>query len=100
MFNGQSEMDQLTKIFTLRGVPDENDWPGVSLLSGYVPFYKQNAVPLEEIFKECPPDTIELLDLMLKLDPNKRCTAKEALAHQYFNTYPVACTPSEIPIPK
>ena len=42
LFNGQSEMDQLTKIFTLRGVPDENDWPGVSLLSGYVPFYKQN----------------------------------------------------------
>eukprot|EP00826_Nyctotherus_ovalis_P053486 TRINITY_DN6967_c0_g1_i16.p3 TRINITY_DN6967_c0_g1~~TRINITY_DN6967_c0_g1_i16.p3 ORF type:complete len:119 (+),score=44.07 TRINITY_DN6967_c0_g1_i16:265-621(+) len=99
LFNGQSEMDQLTKIFTLRGVPKEEEWPGVALLADYVPFAHQEGVALEEIFMARSQDTIELLDWMLALNPNKRCTAQEALAHRYFSTFPPPCSPKQIPIP-
>jgi len=100
IFNGGSDIDQLTKIFTLRGVPDEEKWPGVTLLSGFKEFSKQDAIPLEEIIPGRSLDTLELLDWLLQLDPNKRCTAEQALGHRYFNTFPLESKPNEIPLPK
>ena len=99
LFNGQSELDQLTKIFTLRGVPTDEDWPYMFLLEDYVPFSEQKPIPLEEIFLARSPDALELLGWMLTLNPNNRCTAEEALSHKYFNTFPPPCSPEDIPIP-
>lgn len=38
LFPGDSEIDQLYRIFRTLGTPDENIWPGVS----YLPDYKSN----------------------------------------------------------
>lgn len=35
LFDGDSEPDQIRKIFRLMGTPNEDIWPGVSSLSGF-----------------------------------------------------------------
>lgn len=47
MFPGDSEIDQLYKIFKSMGTPTENNWPGVKFLSDYnTIFPKWTASPL------------------------------------------------------
>lgn len=38
LFPGDSEIDQLFRIFRYMGTPDENIWPGVSQLPDYKVF--------------------------------------------------------------
>lgn len=35
IFNGQSEFEQILKIFQILGHPDEDEWPGVTSLNYY-----------------------------------------------------------------
>ena len=35
IFNGQSEFEQILKIFQILGHPDEEEWPGVTSLNYY-----------------------------------------------------------------
>lgn len=37
-FQGATDMEQLSLVFSALGVPNERMWPGVSLLKTYVPF--------------------------------------------------------------
>lgn len=37
IFRGDSEIDQLFKIFKILGVPNEESWPGISKLRDYNP---------------------------------------------------------------
>jgi cyclin-dependent kinase 2 len=39
LFPGDSEIDQLFKIFMITGTPDETTWPGVSSLADYKPTF-------------------------------------------------------------
>ena len=43
-------------------------------------------------------ELIDLLDQMLKIEPNLRITAKDALNHPFFTTGPKPCQPSELPL--
>ena len=38
LFAGQNDLDQLTKIFQIRGTPNMDDWPGLTEL----PLYEQH----------------------------------------------------------
>ena len=40
---------------------------------------------------------MDLIESMLTLNPSKRINAREALAHHYFSTAPLACRPEEMP---
>lgn len=87
LFPGDSEIDQLMKIFQALGTPTEENWPGVSSLPCYrstFPNWKGNNIDYYvRTFEDT--DGIDLLQKMLVYNPNKRISAKEALKHPYFD---------------
>eukprot|EP01083_Nonionella_stella_P057091 150009_1 len=86
IFPGDSEIDQIFKIFKKMGTPNENIWPGVSSLPQYkVSFPKWKAKPLEKVFEDFDQDGIDLLKKMIVLEPSQRLSAKDALKHKYFD---------------
>jgi cyclin-dependent kinase 7 len=50
MFPGTTDIDQLGKIFTVRGTPTLEDWPGVDELPNYLEFTIKESTPLSKIF--------------------------------------------------
>ena len=104
LFPGDSEIDEIFKIFRLvpsgstmfqgsliscpprlLGTPDERIWPGVTSLPDFKTSfpkwsrdYKQELVPsLEE-------NGLDLLDALLAYDPSRRLSAKQSCRHPYF----------------
>lgn len=94
----ESELKQLQRIFSIMGTPTVADWPHLTNLPSYIQFKPQAAVPLRSIFAAIPDDAIELLQLLLQLNPNKRISATDALNHRYFREKP-APTPIKL-LPK
>lgn len=85
VFCGDSEIDQLFKIFQFLGTPTERTWPGVTSLPGYNPrFPNWNGNHLVSIVPTLELQGIDLLSKMLLYDPSARISAKEALNHPYF----------------
>lgn len=86
LFEGDSEIDQLFKIFSLMGTPHEAEWPGVSILpnfkSTFPKFSKKN---FKEAFPLAQKQALDLLQKMLSLNPVLRISAQEAVNHPYFN---------------
>lgn len=86
IFVGDSEIDQIFKIFQFHGTPTEKTWPGVHKIPEFKPsFPKFKPMNPYETFKSMKPEAIDLLLRMISLDPTKRITAIEALRHPYFN---------------
>lgn len=48
-----------------------------------------------EMFPDASPDAIDLLEKMLRFDPDKRITIDQAIKHKYFNDLPLE--PSDLP---
>ena len=96
---GDSDLDQLGKIFQALGSPTQENWPDHQLLPDFVTFKSFPGTPLKEIFTAAGPDLIQLLERLLSLDPNKRCTATEALKMAYFSNKPYPSPGSELPLP-
>lgn len=85
LFQGDSEIDQLFKIFRVLGTPTEETWPGVSKLPDYKPsFPSWKKVDLATNIKEVEPAAIDLLEQCMRYDPGQRMSAKAALEHPYF----------------
>lgn len=86
LFVGDSEIDQIFKIFQFHGTPTEKNWPGVSNIPDFKPsFPKFRAVKPHDHLKTMNPEAIDLLLKLIALDPAKRISAIEALKHSYFN---------------
>uniref|UniRef100_G3W617 Cyclin-dependent kinase 4 n=2 Tax=Sarcophilus harrisii TaxID=9305 RepID=G3W617_SARHA len=85
LFCGNSEADQLSKIFDLIGLPAEDDWPpDVSLPRGaFTPCSPQ---PLQSVVPELEGPGAQLLLEMLTFSPHKRISAFRALQHTYLQT--------------
>ncbi|KAG6623187.1 CMGC/CDK/CDC2 protein kinase [Phytophthora cinnamomi] len=86
LFPGDSEIDQLYRIFRTFGTPNETLWPGVTKLRDYAPtFPKWKPKDLRELFPHLEESGLNLLESMLRYDPGTRISAKEALRHPYFD---------------
>lgn len=86
LFQGTSEHSQLVKIFEIIGSPPESDWPRSTSLA-HASFAGYPPVSFSDLFTNLDNETIELMKRMLAFDPEKRITAKGALAHSYFRHY-------------
>ena len=69
------------------------------LLPEYVDFKPCYAKPLRIIFSAASADTLTVLESMLQLSPNRRCTCKEALQMPYFSNPPGPTLPEDLPLP-
>ncbi|KAI9274537.1 kinase-like domain-containing protein [Phascolomyces articulosus] len=94
---GESDLDQLTKIFHALGTPNEVDWPGMTSLPNYIAFKTFPKVPLRQYFTAAGSDALDLLDKMLKFDPSKRWSTTDCLKHAYFRNSPLATIPGKLP---
>lgn len=99
LFQGDRQIDQLQRIFTIRGTPTQNNWLEAKKLPDYMEFSKTEPTPVADLFPMMSPEGQKLIDWCLQLDPNQRPTAQEALKHAYFTSEePAPCDPSELPI--
>ncbi|XP_061624073.1 cyclin-dependent kinase 7 isoform X4 [Phyllopteryx taeniolatus] len=96
---GDSDLDQLTKIFEALGTPTEETWPGVSSLPDYVPFKILPGTPLEHIFSAATDDLLELLHGLFTFNPSTRTTATQALKMKYFSNRPGPTPGPQLPRP-
>ncbi|CAI8617825.1 unnamed protein product [Vicia faba] len=85
LFPGDSEIDELFKIFRITGTPNEDTWPGVTSLPDFKSaFPKWPSKDLATLVPNLEPSGLDLLSSMLRLDPSRRITARGALEHEYF----------------
>uniref|UniRef100_A0A671UYL4 Cyclin-dependent kinase 7 n=1 Tax=Sparus aurata TaxID=8175 RepID=A0A671UYL4_SPAAU len=96
---GDSDLDQLTKIFEALGTPTEETWPGVSSLPDYVSFKIFPGTPLEHIFSAAGDDLLELLQGLFTFNPLTRTTATQALKMRYFSNRPAPTPGPQLPRP-
>ncbi|XP_064608067.1 cyclin-dependent kinase 7-like [Liolophura sinensis] len=96
---GETDLDQLNKIFLALGTPTEEIWPEMKSLPDYIQFKPCPGTALKDIFTACGPDLIEVLSKLLHLNPLRRCTASEALDLAYFSNKPAPTPGPELPIP-
>ncbi|KAG5019558.1 hypothetical protein AAZX31_06G158800 [Glycine max] len=95
---GRTEVEQLHKIFKLCGSPSEEYWrkyrlPNATIFKPQQP-YKRCIL---ETYKDFPPSSLPLIETLLAIDPDDRCTASAALNSEFFTTEPYACEPSSLP---
>jgi cyclin-dependent kinase 1 len=87
LFPGDSEIDQLYKIFRQLGTPDEDVWPGVTQLQDWnaaFPIWFKSPYAAG-VTNHLDAAGMELLEMFLAYDPKDRITAKDALNHPYFD---------------
>jgi serine/threonine protein kinase len=86
IFPGDSEIDQLFKIFRQMGTPTEEMWHGCTSLPDFKPsFPKWKKQELSKVFENTPLAALDLLEKMLTYEPAERISARGALNHPYFS---------------
>lgn len=84
LFRGQSEIDQLVKIFDVLGLPPREEWPDNAFLPRNS-FQSLLRRPLEEYVQGISPLAKDLLLGLLTINPRQRLSAKKALEYPYFH---------------
>ncbi|GAA5928528.1 uncharacterized protein JCM15063_003903 [Sporobolomyces koalae] len=91
---GDSEIDQIFKIFRLLGTPTSQSWPGLSQMPDFkstFPVWRGATLATEagggwdQVLPEMEPSGLDLIKRLLIIDPEKRISAKVALHHPYFH---------------
>jgi serine/threonine protein kinase len=86
LFAGDSEIDQIFKIFRVLGTPKESVWPGVNSLPDFKQtFPKWAPTPLSKHCSNLDANGLDLLSQMVCYDPESRISALDALSHPYFD---------------
>jgi len=84
LFPGDSEIDEIFRIFRILGTPNEDAWPGVTLLQDWNEDFP--VWPSLNVARFCnlSETGVDLVEKLIALDPRRRISCKEALAHPYF----------------
>ncbi|XP_037961117.1 cyclin-dependent kinase 1-like [Teleopsis dalmanni] len=90
LFQGDSEIDQLFRMFRILKTPTEDIWPGVTSLPDYkTTFPCWSTYQLNNQLKNLNEKGIDLIKKMLIYDPIHRISAKEILNHSYFDGFKI-----------
>ena len=90
LFPGDSEIDEIFKIFRVLGTPTEQEWPGVTSFPDFKASFpkwerkQEDEIVNAEGIKVLGEDGLNLLETLLVYDPAGRISAKQACAHPYF----------------
>ncbi len=85
LFPGDSEVDELFKIFRVLGTPNETVWPGVTRLPDWnADFPVWPALNLSKFAPSIGDAGVDLLEQFLALDPKNRISARDALSHPFL----------------
>uniref|UniRef100_A0A7S3K564 Cyclin-dependent kinase 2 homolog n=2 Tax=Aureoumbra lagunensis TaxID=44058 RepID=A0A7S3K564_9STRA len=102
LFPGASDLDQLIRIFRLRGSPTTERWPSAVNLPDFDKIHFPDTPPtplnIEKGLTKAPTHTVQLLDALLQLEPTKRPTALTAFSFHFFQLAPPASDPFIIKI--
>ncbi|KIJ51719.1 hypothetical protein M422DRAFT_157682, partial [Sphaerobolus stellatus SS14] len=92
---GSSDANQLDLIWQLCGSPSADNWPEYDELPGLegVRRWKRYERKIRERFINMGPETVDLLEKLLTLDPSRRITAENALDHNWFWSDPMPADP-------
>ncbi|CAL5445239.1 unnamed protein product [Camellia sinensis] len=96
---GNSDIDQLGKIFAAFGTPKPSQWPDIKYLPDYVEYQYVPGQPLRQLFPMASDDALDLLSKMFTYDPKARISALQALEHRYFSSGPPPTEPALLPRP-
>jgi cell division cycle 2-like protein len=99
LFQGRGEIDQIRRIFETLGTPAEDEWPGWEELPGCrtLKFPPKPKGRLRELLPRASlsggptlsDSGYDLLSGLLCLDPARRLSAAQALAHPWFREAPL-----------
>lgn len=91
LFPGQDYIDQLHLIMNALGAPSDQELYFLTNARARkfmnTEFHKRGpgpVKPLSQLFSDSAPDALDLLEKMLVIDPNKRISIDDALAHPYL----------------
>lgn len=86
LFCGETDIDQLCKIFNILGTIHLSNYEDVQYLPDFnkIVFNKINAKNLNQIWPNLSKQIIDLVQLCLKLNPDQRISAFVALKHEWF----------------
>lgn len=83
--NADERLDQLSVIFSVIGMPSEDDLKSVGKANEYIKsLERKQGRDLKSLYPAASPTAIDLLKKMLMFNPTKRCTAEEALEHEFL----------------
>ncbi|OWB65335.1 ATP binding protein [[Candida] boidinii] len=92
IFQGVDEVDQLWKVYDIMGTITIDDWPEADQLPWFEmlrPNQHSKSKFDEQFSSILTPKCFDLAKKLLKMNPNKRITASEALKHEYFIEEPL-----------
>ncbi|KAI0251946.1 kinase-like domain-containing protein [Lactifluus subvellereus] len=97
---GNSDLDQLEKIWQMCGTPNQHTWPNFDTLPGCegVKHHNQHPKRLKSVFEQFGAETCDLIDRLLTCNPGERITATQALENDYFWTDPLPADPKTLPV--
>lgn len=81
----EERLDQLSVIFGVIGTPSPEDIAAIGKANEYIKRLG-NIQPkkLEGLFPAADPNALDLLRQMLRFNPKRRCTAEEAIEHEFL----------------
>ena len=96
LLKASTEVAQLEVICKSCGVPDVTDWPEITRLKHFKTmvhplvgrFHPKPRRQIREMFCALPPDSIDVLDDLLRLNPSKRLTSQKAIQGSNLNFVP------------
>lgn len=96
---GDSDLDQLSKIFETLGTPKEIEWPGMTALPDYISFKEFPGFPLKECFTAASDELLQVISGLLRYNPGTRATASQTLQMPYFSSLPYPTPCGKLPLP-
>jgi len=94
LFTGDSEIDQLFKMFKILGTPNEETWPGCMQMKEFnQTFPKWKPSDLRQYCPLLDDAGIDLLQQFLVYNPANRISCKRAMEHPFFDDFDKTKTP-------